>query len=324
MPANLTPEYRAAEAKYRSARSVAERRTALEEMLATIPRHKGTEKMQADLKRRLARLRQEEDSKRGRHGFSVRVEPEGAAQVVLLGPPNAGKSSLLAALTRAEPAVADYPFTTTLPQPGMMPFEDVQVQLVDLPPVTREHMDTWLPDIVRGADGAILLADATSERLPEDVEDLRERLAAVRVPLVREIPEGTDHRDTPVRTIMAITKIDGASESDLLVLEEMYAPLFPLARTAPRLGTGLEQLKTGIWSWLQLVRVYARPPGKPVDRSNPFVLPMGSTVHDLAVKIHRELADHIDFARVWGGARQGLRVSRDEPLHDGDVIELHF
>ncbi|MFH1176292.1 MAG: GTPase [Acidobacteriota bacterium] len=160
MPANLTPQYRAAEGRFKAARSVEERRAALEEMLANIPKHKGTEKMQADLKRRLARVRQEEDTRTAKHGHTVKVEPEGAAQVVLLGPPNAGKSSLLAALTRAEPAIADYPYTTTRPQPGMMPYEDIQVQLVDLPPVAAEHMDNWLPNLVRGADAAVLLIDA--------------------------------------------------------------------------------------------------------------------------------------------------------------------
>jgi hypothetical protein len=148
MPANLTPQYRAAEAGLKVARTVEEKRAALEEMLSTIPKHKGTEKMQADLKRRLARLRQEQETRAGRHAHAIRVEPEGAAQVMLLGPPNSGKSALLAALTRAEPEVADYPFTTTRPQPGMMLFEDVQIQLVDLPPVTREHMDPWLANVV--------------------------------------------------------------------------------------------------------------------------------------------------------------------------------
>ncbi len=150
MPANLTPQYKAAEVKFKAARSVEDKKTALEEMLATIPKHKGTEKMQAELKRRMARLRQEEESRTAKHGHVVKVEPEGAAQIVLLGPPNCGKSSLLAALTHAEPAIAEYPFTTTRPQPGMMPFEDVQVQLVDLPPITNEHMDPWMPNLVRG------------------------------------------------------------------------------------------------------------------------------------------------------------------------------
>lgn len=324
MPANLTPEYRAAEARFRAARTASDKRLALEEMLATIPRHKGTEKLQADLKRRLARLRQDEETHHGKHGFSVRVEPEGAAQLVLLGPPNAGKSSLLKALTRAEPAIGEYPFTTTRPQPGMMPFDDVQVQLVDLPPVTLEHMDTWLPDITRGADGALLVVDATSNAVPEDVEEVRERLASVRVHLVPELPADADPRATYLRTAAIITKCDHARPEDLAVLDEMYGATFPLVHVSAASGVGLEEMKARLWPWLQLVRVYSKPPGKPVDRTAPFVLHAGATVHDLAEKVHRELAEKLQFARVWNDLRQGLRIGRDDVLHDGDAVELHF
>ncbi len=327
MPANLTPDYKAAEARFRAARSAEEKRAALEEMLSTIPRHKGTEKLQADLKRRLARLRQAEEAHHGKHGFSVRVEPEGAAQVVLLGPPNAGKSSLLKALTHAQPAIGEYPFTTTRPQPGMMPIEDVQVQLVDLPPVTATHMDPWLPDIARGADAALLVLDVTSRALPEDVEEVRDRLAAVRVHLVRDLPADADRRATYLRTFAVVTKSapsDGARDEDLLVVAEMYGPLFPLARVSAHAGDGLEAFRAAAWSWLGLVRVYAKPPGKPLDRGAPFVLPAGATVHEFALRVHREVAQQLDFARLWRGDRQGLRIGRDDVLHDGDVVELHF
>lgn len=324
MPANLTPDYKAAEARFRAARTLDEKRRALEEMLSKVPKHKGTEKIQADIKRRLARLRDEERSKSGRHGHSVRVEPEGAAQVVLLGPPNCGKSSLLKAVTRAEPHIGEYPFTTTQPQPGMMPFEDTQIQLVDLPPVTREHMDSWLPDVARGADAALLLADPGSPALPADVEEVRERLAAVRVHLAAELPAAADYRDTYLRTMLVLTKAATAAAADLAALEGLYRGTFPLLRVDARSGAGLEGFKKQVWSWLHLVRVYAKPPGKPVDHHAPFVLHHGATVIDLAEKIHRELAHHLQFARVWGGERQGLRVARDFELRDGDAIELHF
>jgi ribosome-interacting GTPase 1 len=323
MPANLTPQYRAAETKFKSAKSLDERRAALEEMLASIPKHKGTEKMQADLKRRLARLRQEEESKSSKHTHVIKVEPEGAAQVVLLGAPNSGKSSLLAALTRAEPAIADYPFTTTRPQPGMMNFEDIHIQLVDLPPIAHEHMDQFVPNIVRGADGAVLVVDPTSAELPEDVEVVRERLAAVRVPLVGELPENADPRDMPMPTIMVITKIDRAREQDLGVLEELYGSAYPILRVSTTTHHGLEAFKVALWRKLQLVRVYSKPPGKPADHAEPFVLLEGATIHDLAERIHREIAEKISFARVWGGKLDGQRVARDFELRDRDVVEIH-
>ncbi len=324
MPANLTPQYRAAEAKFKAARTNSERRAALEEMLATIPKHKGTEKMQADLKRRLARLRQEEESPSGKASHAIKVEPEGAAQVVILGPPNCGKSSLLAALTRAEPAIADFPFTTTRPQPGMMPFEDVQIQLVDLPPIAQQHMEPWLANVVQGADAALLVADPTSEELPEDVEVVRERLAAVRIHLVGALPESADPRDTYLETLMVVTKADRAREEDVAVLEELYGGSYQLVRVSVVQRTGLEAFKVALWRHLKLVRVYAKPPGKPVDRTAPFVLVEGSTTQDLAERVHREAAQHLTFARVWGGKLDGQRVARDFELRDRDVVELHF
>jgi uncharacterized protein len=323
MPANLTPQYRAAEAKFKAAHSQVERREALEEMLATIPKHKGTEKMQAELKRRMARLRQEEEVRTAKHGHAIKVEPEGAAQIVLLGPPNCGKSSLLATLTHAEPAIADYPFTTTRPQPGMMAFEDVAIQLVDLPPVAAEHMDAWLPGIVRGADAALLVVDPTSAALPEDVEVVRERLAAARTPLVGELPEDADPRDVPLPTLMVVTKADRAREADLNVLDELYGSAYAIVRVSVTTHAGLEALKVAIWRRLQLVRVYSKPPGKPADKSQPFVLPDGHTVADLAERVHREIAEKLQFARVWGGKLEGQRVARDFELRDRDVVELH-
>jgi len=323
MPANLTPQYRAAEAKFKSARTLEEKRAALEEMIANIPKHKGTEKMQADLKRRMARLRHEEEARTSRHGHSFKVEPEGAAQVVLLGPPNCGKSSLLATLTHAEPAIGDYPFTTTRPQPGMMQFEDVQIQLVDLPPVAAQHMDPWLPGLVRGADAALLMVDPTSPELPEDVEIVRERLAAAHAPLVGKMPEDVDPRDNPLLTLMVITKTDRAREEDLNVLEELYGSQYALLRISVTNHAGLEALKVALWRSLQLLRVYSKPPGKPVDRKEPFVLPHGFTVADLAERVHREIAEKLQFARVWGGKLDGQRVARDFELRDRDVVELH-
>ncbi|MCX6553014.1 MAG: 50S ribosome-binding GTPase, partial [Acidobacteria bacterium] len=123
MPANLSPEYHRAEERLRGARSPDEKIAALEEMLRVIPKHKGTDHMQADLKGRIAKLRKEIGKKGGKGGFTFIVPREGAGQVAIAGPPNSGKSSLVRALTRATPAVGSYPFTTREPVPGMMPFE---------------------------------------------------------------------------------------------------------------------------------------------------------------------------------------------------------
>jgi uncharacterized protein len=322
MTANLTPQYRAAEARLREARGIEERRAALEEMLATIPRHEDTERLRADVKRNLARLLQELERRQARKGHSVHVEPEGAAQVVLLGPPNAGKSSLLNALTRAEAGVADYAFTTTRPQAGMMLYEDVQVQLVDLPPVTSQYLEPWMGNVVQTADAALLLADPTSPAVPRDVDEVAERMAGLHCPLVGALSAQTDPRDFPLCALLVITKVDRADDADLEVLEELYADRFPSVRFSAKARTGVQNLKTGLWRLLGLVRVHVRPAGKKLERTDPVVMPLGSSIHDLAARVDRDLPDKLAYARVWGGRLDGQRVGRDFELRDQDVVEL--
>jgi ribosome-interacting GTPase 1 len=322
MPANVTAQYRSAEAKLRAAKTVEERRAALEEMLSTIPKHKGTEKMQADIKRRLARLRHEAERRRSTRVHHIHVDPEGAAQVVLLGAPNSGKSSLLAALTRAQPTIADYPFSTTHPQPGMMVFEDVQIQLVDLPPITAEHMDSWLPNVLQGADAALLLADPSTAGVLAGVEEICDRMAAVHLPLVGTLPEDSELHEMPLPTLLVITKVDAVDEGDVEVLEELYGDRFPTIRFSAVKRIGEKQLKVAVWRMLDLVRVYTKPPGKKPERRDPFVLHAGSTVTDLAGRIHGDLVDKLAYAKVWGGKIDGQRVARDFELRDRDLVEL--
>jgi len=165
MPANLSPAFLAARDRLNRSKTDEERLDALQEMLATIPKHKGTEKMQADIRRRIAKLKEKaEQQRRSGKGGAVgyHVPREGAAQVALVGVPNAGKSSLLAALTRATPDIAPYPLTTVRPQPGMMEFEDIQIQLVDLPPITRDYTEGWVYGLIRLADTVALCVDLGS------------------------------------------------------------------------------------------------------------------------------------------------------------------
>ena len=215
MPANLTPDYLEAERRFKSAKTTEEKIAAIEEMMATIPRHKGTEKMQADLKRRLSKLRAEQARRpTSRAGIIHRVEKEGAGQVAMVGPPNSGKSLLVRRLTHAMPEVADYPFTTRVPLPGMMPFEDVQIQLVDLPPVHPDFPESWLYQIIRNADAALLVVDLSDPDLLEDLETTLGQVANAKVQLDQaELPS------TPgwlrKRTLLVANKIDasGAPEN---------------------------------------------------------------------------------------------------------------
>jgi ribosome-interacting GTPase 1 len=327
MPANLTPQYLEADRRFKAAKTIEEKVAALEEMLALIPKHKGTEHLQGDLKRRLAKLRAEaEQARRRRGGFSTSVDREGAGQVVLVGPPNAGKSSLVACLTKAQSEVGDYPFTTRRPIAGMMQFVNIQIQLVDLPAVSDEYMEPWVPSLVRPADLALLIADLASPSVLEDLEKVIAILDRRKVALVSPgsppPPTGWAH----VPTLLLANKADTASaETVLEILRSEYRSRFPVHAVSAQTGRGLEPLRRTIYDGLRIVRVYSKPPGKEPSMQSPVVLPRGSTIVEMAAAIHKDFARQLKYARVWGGTKfSGQRVQRDYVVQEGDVIELHI
>ncbi len=329
MPANLTPQYNKAEQEYRQLTDPAARLEKLREMLRLLPKHKGTEKLQAELRRKIGRARDDAEVGRGtgaKGGLSYKVPREGAGQLVLLGGPNVGKSALLAAVTRAHPEVAAYPFTTRAPQPGVMMWEDVQVQLVDLPPIAREFLEPWTTSVIRAADGALLLVDLSDDDGPDVMDAVRERLEGLHTPLVGEWPEDLEEEATiPLRTRVIATKLDapGAPER-LTLLEEWVGGRYPITAISATAGVGLETLRGVAYDLLGVIRVYTKVPGKPLDRACPFTVKVGSTVDDLAHEIHRDLASRLKYARIWGtGVYDGQTVRRDHALHDADVVELH-
>jgi len=323
MPANLTPDYLAAERAYRQAKTPQDKIAALEEMYATIPKHKGTEKMQADIKHRLAKTRSAAEQARAKGGVDVfHVEKSGAGQVVLVGMPNSGKSALLAATTKARVNVAAYPFATHAPVPGMMPYEDVRIQLVDLPPVTAEGIVPGMTGTVRAADAALVCVDLSAVDALEQVETCLGQLKKRGlVPVGREAPEGG--RDMPM--ILVGTKLDLPGAGDTLqALRELYGEAVPILGTSAETGEGLQDLAAGCFRMLGVVRVYSKEPGRPADMEQPFILRRGSTVLDLASEIHRDMATHLKRARIWGSEKyDGQPVQRDHVLEDKDVIELH-
>jgi hypothetical protein len=323
MPANLTPQYLAADRAYRQAKTPQEKIAALEEMYATIPKHKGTEKMQADIKHRLAKTRAAADQAHSKTGVDVfHVEKSGAGQVVLVGTPNSGKSALLAATTKARVNVAPYPFATHAPVPGMMPYEDIQIQLVDLPPVTSDGIVPGMTGTVRAADAALICIDLSAADALEQVETCLGQLEKRgMVPAGREAPEGG--RDMPM--ILVGTKLDlpGAAEA-LGALGGLYGGALPIIGTSAETGQGLQDLAAQCFRMLGVVRVYSKEPGKPADMKQPFILQRGSTVLDFASEIHRDMAKQLKRARIWGSEKyDGQPVHRDHVIEDKDVIELH-
>jgi hypothetical protein len=298
-------------------------------MFRLLPKHKGTEKLQSDLKQKISRARDDiEASKSGpkKGGVSHRVPGEGAGQVALVGPPNAGKSAILAALTSARPEVAPYPFTTRAPYPGMMTWEDVRVQLVDLPPITADFFEPWVPNVIRSADAALLVVDLASDDVADAADAALARLAAVHTELVGSLPyDVEDEAIQHVKTVMVANKLDAAGAAERLeVLREWFGPRFPILAISAERGEGLDALRRASYDLLGVMRIFTKVPGKPPDRTKPFTIPIGSTVLDLAREIHRDFEQTLKFAKVWGtGVFEGQTVKRDHELHDADVVELH-
>lgn len=324
MPANLSPEYRRAEERLRAARSPEDKLAALEEMLRVIPKHKGTDHMQADLKSRIAKLRKESGKKGPKGGFTHIIPREGAGQVALAGPPNAGKSSLMCALTHATPAVGEYPFTTREPMPGMMAFEDIAFQLVDLPPISTQHVEPWVFDLVRYADLLWLVVDG--ERALEGHDEVMALLRGRNIGLYA--PLGTpDYATAQVQkpALLVVTGLDKPGVREALpVLTELLEPPWPAVAVSATTREGLDELRRRTFEAFGIIRVYTKQPGKPPDRAKPFTLPRGGTVEDLAVRIHNDLASGMTFARAWGaGVFDGQSVDRHHVLSDGDVVEIH-
>ena len=312
MPANLTPEYLAAEREYKSAVTQAEKIEALERMLATLPKHKGTEKMQADIRRRLSQTRKESGKKGAAHAVPFYlIEKEGAGQVALIGPPNSGKSQLVCTLTHAQPEVADYPFTTRFPTPGMMLFENVQIQLVDLPPLSAEFMEPWLPQVIRRADLGVLLVDLDDPAVLDEIEFIVETL---------------NQRNLPAPKLLVGNKADlRGAEDNFAALEELYRDRYRCLAVSAATGRNLDHFARTVFDALELVRVYTKAPGKKADFASPFVLRRGQTVLDAARLVHKDFAENLKFARLYhiSGDRDGLMVERTHVVQDEDILEFH-
>jgi hypothetical protein len=326
----LTPQYLEAEKRYKQSDTPAEKIAALEEMLAVMPKHKGTEKLQADLKTRLSKTRQEAQKHKGPSGkrdlFDV-VDREGAGQIVLLGAPNTGKSSFLAHVTKAAPEIAEYPFTTRVPLPGMMPYENIKIQLVELPAICVEFWQHRYSGIVRNADAALLFADLSSPAMLDQVETVLSLLHESKVELAASAPPHEASSSIVIQTTMLIgNKADlDLREEGFNILKEFYSDRFEMFSISCASGKDIDPLKRRIYEVLNIIRVYSKPPGKKVDHNDPFVLKRGSTVLDAAALIHKDFTENLKFARIWGSERfDGQMVHRDHTLEDGDVIEFHI
>ncbi len=325
MPANLPPQYFEAEKRFRSATTPDEKVQALEAMLAIMPKHKGTDHLQADLRRKIARITEEAERKYATSRKAFNIPKEGAGQVALVGPPNTGKSKLLAALTKVQPEVADYPFTTKSPNVGMMPFENIQVQLVDMPAINMEEARVWSNNILRSADLLAIVVDLTDNPLNQVEATLKE---LEKMSIVSEV-EGTDMAGTGLRArrmyiIGNVGDLD-IDDEGLKALNTAYSKKLDVIRVSADSKENLEELKRQLFAHLRIIRVHTKSPGTKVDLSDPIILPQGATVKDASQQVHKDFSHKLRYAVVWGSGKfDGQRVGPEHVLKDNDIIELHI
>jgi ribosome-interacting GTPase 1 len=326
MPANLPPQYFEAEKRFRSAREPEEKIAALQEMLAIMPRHKGTDKLHAMLRQKIARFSQEAERKFAtarRAGFYI--SKEGAGQVMLVGPASAGKSQLLAALTEAIPEIAEYPFTTKTPIPGMMKFEDIQIQLVDTPPIGRKEVRVLLSNVLRNADLIAIVIDLSREPVSQ-VEAALQGLREARIePLTDDDTQATPGSYPRKMLIVGNKNELAGSKENWERLRSQYGKLFTLVSISAREGDGLEEFKKAIYQALDIMRVYTKTPGSKADLTDPMILEKGSTLGEAAESLHKDFYQNLKYAVVWGsGKYDGQRVSKGHVLQEGDIVEFHI
>ncbi len=326
MPANLPPQYYEAEEEYRSASTPEEKIAALNEMLAIMPKHKGTEKLQADLKKRISKLKEEKDKKsEGKSTYNpYKIDPEGAGQLILLGYPNTGKSSLLGALSNAKVTVANYPFSTSLPVAGMVPYENIQIQVIDTPPLVPEDVPGPMISAIQRADLPVVMISLASSKCLEQLDGTLEFLKSKRI--VREpedIPEGVKVF-TQEDIIFIATGIDHPeAEDNLDVIKEFYPEIEFELVSVPE-NTGLKRLPELFFNQLGVIRIYSKAPGQEPDQDSPFVMPAGTTLIEFARAVHKDFAENLKKACVWGSSRfPGQPVAQDFILEDEDIVELH-
>ena len=385
MPTNVTAEYLAAEEEYRQAKTIPEKIRALEKMYATVPKHKGTEKLRLQIKRKLAELRKElekQQSQRKGGGYSFSVKKEGAAQIVLAGLPNVGKSSLLNVLAEIDVDVADYPFTTVEPIPGMMKHKDVQIQLVEVPGLIEgaalgKGMGTQLLSVIRNADAIAIVVDLSQdpvkqmeiilkefERAGIKINKRKPKVEIKRMPMGGIVINGAHLIQGDTSEVMKMLREEGIHSAEITVKEPVtledfsdaldeslvwrkaiiiankgdapgskenyerlvkgYGDRFKIVPVSAKKRANIENLKEELYDLAGIIRVFTKSPGEE-PAYPPIALKKGSTVLDVAERIHKDFAKNFKYARVWGKSAKfpGQRVGPDHVLEDGDIVEIH-
>ncbi|NOR17654.1 TGS domain-containing protein [candidate division WOR-3 bacterium] len=320
MPANLPPQYFDVEKKYREAKDLQEKLVYLQQLLSIIPKHKGTEKLQAELKTKISKLKDsigKQKKSKGSGGAWYQVEKQGAGQVVFLGLPNSGKSSLLNTLTNAHAEIGLYPFTTQLPQIGMMDFENTKIQIVDTPPL-YDDAPPWLFGLYRNGDVLLIVLDINKD-IHKDFEMIRNSINDKNIFV-------TQHEFGDIKkVIIVLNKADSQEKSPVKdTFIEKYKKDFLIISVSTKDSKSIDTLKRKIFQELNIIRVYTKKIGKPIVKNDPVVLQKGTTVIDAAEHIHKDFKKQLKFARLWNeSGHSGQRVEKNHILVDEDVLEFH-
>jgi len=328
MPTNLPPEYYKADQKFREAESVPAKIAALEEMMSTIPKHKGTDKLRAELRRKISKLKDEQQKKKGtgKHESEFHIEKEGAGRLIFVGSANVGKSSILAALTNATPTISEAPYSTWTPLPGMMLIDDVQIQLIDTPPLSKDHSQPELFDLIRSSDLILIVVDLQAtpfQQLEDSLKFLNEHKI---IPKQRESETKDERRIQFIPLLIVVNKDDNDKfDEDFEVFKELTETELPLVPISVINNRNFNTLKSQIFGGLGIIRIYSKPPGKLADLTKPFVVKKNTTLGEFAGKVHHDFQEKLKTARVWGkNVFEGQLVGKDHILNDKDIVELHL
>jgi small GTP-binding protein len=304
MPANLPPQFFELQKKLNRTKEVQEKIEILQEMLAICPKHKGTERVQEEIKKKIAKLKKTQPKKLKREEIYF-VKKEGAGQILVLGFPNSGKTSLINLLCNTNFKVADYPFTTQLPTPGMLKYENVLIQIVDTPPITKDFKPGWLKNLARQADSILVLINLESD--PENQ--------------LKEIEEILNEWKIEKEKIFFVgNKIDLEKGKENF---EKIKNSFEIFGISAKEKIGIEELKKKIFESLKIIRVYSKEPKKEVDFENPFILKKGTKLIDLVKEINEEWVGKFKGAKLYEKDLKNFKiVGRERILEDGDVVEI--
>lgn len=343
MSANLTPQFHKAKEEYHRSSTNEEKLVALEEMLRTIPKHKGTDKMQANIKTQLSKVKSEakkQSNKSKQKPFWI-IERQGAARIVLVGPPNTGKSQFLLSISNAATKVAPYPYTTQKPIPGMAVHKNIQLQIIDLPPFTT-NSPSWIMEIIRTSDLVLIFLDTSSDSILSQLETLSEALISNNLKLlsplvINDYEEESDFiEDADLfadpnsrKAIIIANKCDKQSFSELfdIFLEflEMLEIDLPIHNISAKENLYIDSLFDNILDYLEIISAYTKAPGEEPNYNEPVALRKGATLTDLAMIIHKDFANKLKFARVWGPSTfDGQKVSKDYVICNQDVVEFNI